>query len=82
MAKFIEINENLIDIDEIKACYFKDNGSNSIDFHITFKDNTTLNLSTNRFWNNSYEHSCNNQKGYEKIKKYLLKLDEVKVNEL
>lgn len=74
MSKFIEINENLIDMDEIKTCYFnKDNNSSSeIKFIITLKDNTKIDLSTNRFWDNSYEHSRNNIEGYKKIKEYLL----------
>lgn len=73
MSKFIEINENLIDMDEIKTCYFnKDEASRDIKFIITLKDNTKIDLSTNRFWDNAYEHSCNNIEGYKKIKEYLL----------
>ena len=73
MSKFIEINQNLIDMDEIKACYFnKDENSSGIKFIITLKDNTKIDLSTNRFWDNAYEHACNNMAGYKKIKEYLL----------
>lgn len=73
MSKFIEINEHLIDMDEIKVCYFnKEKKSSDIKFIITLKDNTKIDLSTNRFWDNSYEHSCKNMAGYEKIKEYLL----------
>lgn len=73
MSKFIEINENLIDMDEIKACYFnKETSSCDIKFIITLKDNTKIDLSTNRFWDDAYKHACNNMKGYEQIKEYLL----------
>lgn len=73
MSKFIEINENLIDMDEIKVCYFdKGYSSSEIEFTITLKDNTKIDLSTNRFMNNYREHRCNNITGYEQIKKYLL----------
>ena len=71
MSKFIEINEHLVDMDEIKACYFDRDGCD-IKFVITFKDNTKIDLSTNRFWDNAYEHSCNNIAGYKQIKEYLL----------
>ena len=72
MSKFIEINKNLIDIDEIKYVHFENYGSDDIEFFILFKDGTEINLSTNRFGSNSYEHACNNIKGYEIIKEYLL----------
>ena len=72
MSKFIEINNKIIDMDEIKYLDFENRGSDSIKFFIIFKDNTKIDISTNRFANNSYEHSCNNIKGYEAIKEYLL----------
>ena len=73
MSKFIEINEHLIDMDEIKTCYYKEEPESSdLKFIITLKDNTKIDLSTSRFWDNSYEHSINNIAGYKKIKEYLL----------
>lgn len=72
MSRFIEINEHLIDMDDIKKVFFKKGNSDDVKFYITFKDNTTADLSTNRFWDNSYEHSKNNEDGYKRIKKYLL----------
>lgn len=81
MSKFIEINEYFIDMDEIKVCYFKEEPkSYDLKFILTLKDNQKIDLSTNRFWYNAYEHNINNKAGYEKIKEYLLnKTEKVEV---
>lgn len=74
MRNFIEINEILIDMNEIKYCYYQQYvESYSDEFIITLKDDTKIDLSTDEFDDNCYKHYCNNSEGYKKIKEYLIK---------
>lgn len=73
MSRFVEINDYLIDMDEIQYCRFNDTGSRDDIFHIMLKNDRLIDLSTNRFRENSCEHNKNNREGYNKIKKYLMR---------
>lgn len=70
MSEFIKVFGNLINIDDIKRVRYEGDFYDRI-FIIYYKDNTSIDMSNNRFRQDSYEKGKEIDKAYKELEKVL-----------
>lgn len=75
MSKFIKVFGNLINIDNIKRVRYEGDFYDRI-FIIYYKDNTSIDMSNNRFREDSYKKGKEIDKAYKELAKVLMQEEE------